>query len=359
MPSRPDPRRHSLQRKLFTAQASASATSLPSLSAMLLAQASWRTLSFIYEAEAPEAPSPHDCYPIIFHDGDTFNLELLHHPSAATVAWLPNLGVPDWVDYRPSDACVGISLSWQGSPAILFSPLFEEPTRLWAVGGLGGRHVRGVSLAPAGPALAASIGPDVVFYAAGPGDAFMSERRRLTDPAKAQVAVARYAGEGTLLSGTSTGQLHCWDLRIGGRPVWSVDPSGARVYIKDIRVGQVSGDVYVSSELAEKNSLAAWDMRMGGAQGPKRSFWRDSWGETIAFDVAEHTGLIAAGGSDEMVSLWDCCKGGEPIQRMSIGEHVKRVRLMGFSGEGKGERPGLFVRGEYDVYVFEVGSRDG
>lgn len=326
---------------------------------MLLAQASWRTLSFSYEGEAPESPSPHDCFPLLFPEDDTFHLQLLHHPSTATVAWLPNLGIPEWLDYRPSDGCVGISLTWQGSPAILFSPLFEEPTRLWAAGGLGGRRVRGVSLAPTGPALAACIGPDVVLYSAGPGDAFMNERRRLTDPARAQVAVARHAGRDTLLSGTSTGQLHCWDLRVGDRPVWSVDPSGARLYITDIRIGQVSRDVYVSSELAEKNSLAAWDMRMGGAKGPMRAFWRDSWGETIAFDVVEQSGLIAAGGSDHMVSLWDCWKGGEPLQRVSFDEQIRIVRLMGFSGEGEGGRPGLFVKGEFDVFAFEVGSREG
>lgn len=194
-----------------------------------------------------------------------------------------------------------------------------------------------------------------MLYAAAPGDAFLRETHRLADPDRAQGAVARYVDENVLVSGTSSGQVRCWDLRAGDAPVWSFDPSGSRLYIRDIRGGDVSGDLYVNCELASSNALAAWDVRTGGRQGPKQVFERQGWGESLVFDVVEQGGLVVGGGSDRTVAMWDCWKGGQALRRVGLDEEIKLVRLMGLSGKGSGsEGFGMFVVGEFET-VFSYG----
>lgn len=139
--------------------------------------------------------------------------------------------------------------------------------------------------------------------------------------------------------------------------MWQVNVGNNNGKVHDMRVSRMMDEVSVSVAGDRTSDLAVWDMRMEG-EACRRFETAGRWRDAVAFDVDENAsgGVVVAGGSDCRVGVYECRRGGKPVEVISFGtERPQRVKLQGWDGKGLSERPGLIVETEIQGYVFEVG----
>lgn len=118
--------------------------------------------------------------------------------------------------------------------------------------------------------------------------------------------------------------------------------------IVDIQLSD-RNDTYVSCAGNGRDNLALWDLRTPGRAAAVGFVGHKNAYKKLQFDVDGECGLVAAGGDDGMVRLWDRRWGGVPMGEIFVGGFVEEVRLVGWS-QGLG---GMWVRNQSDVYVLD------
>lgn len=383
MPSRvPCPSRHKaspVPQALFSISVNSPVDPRPSFAARLLSQANH--INYLHTHQGVQLTSsnlsPHDCFAVESYDTDTYQyVDLRHFPSGAVVDTLPQgyrirpPGILPVMDYRPADGIFAYTLHAEfdvevhGIEHSIRLVRFPETSRDRGIvsGALRNSVVYGLSLAPVGLKVAATESGVTCVYGARDGAQRLLQRASLPHPDHSPGCVTRFFDKNDVVAGTRAGNVFRWDLRLrGNNPVWSVNAASRNGKVHDMHVSGRTPEVYISVAGDRTSNLGVWDMRMSGAREPQRMF--NTWGrwcDSVAFDVDESGtgGLLAAGGSDCKVSLWDCKRGGEPVEQISFGtERPQRVKFQGWDGKGKCGMPGMVVETEIHGYVFEIGER--
>lgn len=129
-------------------------------------------------------------------------------------------------------------------------------------------------------------------------------------------------------AGSRSGSILLWDLRASNLPIISPDRAfGQGGLVSDIRgCGNL---LYVSrcsrTGSHEPTALAAWDFRMPDGVPCLRFQEHVNDYRHLYFDV--WNGVLAGGGSDNKVRLWDSSRGGEPLARIDVDDIPLNVRL--------------------------------
>lgn len=166
----------------------------------------------------------------------------------------------------------------------------------------------------------------------------------------------------SIFIGTRKGNVYSFDLRVGNRHVANVHPHGKRSSVVCLRASGDNRRLFVSSLLNPTGNLVCYDWRAAG-RGAMTSFEGHSNSvKTLRFDVQEDvggSGLLAAGGDDGIVRIWDAGAGGPPLADVDIpGDLATSIQFKGWglrgNGLGKGP-PGMWVTTDRAEYAVQVG----
>ncbi|CAN8068731.1 unnamed protein product [Agarophyton chilense] len=149
------------------------------------------------------------------------------------------------------------------------------------------------------------------------------------------------------------GEVFVYDTGLPSSSVWR-SRGGTRVV--DINSCDDGKTVFVSSMLNTKMNLVCWDTRIPYARTPHVRFeGHKNSHKQLRFHVDTNyaCGILAAGGDDGIVRLWDARKAELPLTAINLdGEIPEVVKLAGF-GAGFMCNPCLWVQTDTSLYLYQ------
>lgn len=175
-------------------------------------------------------------------------------------------------------------------------------------------------------------------------------KRRISD-----VVTLAWIKPRVVVSGERSGGLRVEDTRMRKGAVW--DMKGAPV--GKVVCGMDERKVYVTrlskGRRGDYGKLEGWDLRMDVKWAACEFDGHVAGHRRVGFDVDDGgSGLVAAGGDDGVVRLWECRHGGAPVAEIEAGGQAARVELSGW-GNGIGtSSAGLIVEKQNQALVYEA-----
>lgn len=159
---------------------------------------------------------------------------------------------------------------------------------------------------------------------------------------------------GTRIAGSLwNGKLFMYDIASPTSPIWG---SRGNTRVADMQSCDGGKILYTSSMLNYAQNLLCWDTRLPCPATPVLRFegHRNSH-KLLRFHVDTNyaCGILAAGGDDGVVRLWDARKAELPLSSIDLkGETPEAVKLVGFR-EGPVYNPSLWVQTDKSLYLYE------
>lgn len=173
----------------------------------------------------------------------------------------------------------------------------------------------------------------------------VTERKTLTGHSP---VVMKFSGE-VLLVGTKHGGVCGLNMR-KGQVSWTFQ-SEARGRIYDLHMKK--GIVYVSGS----GGLWMWDMR-GTGKMRRQFLGHRNRGRKLKFDLNAEIGLVAAGGDDGAIRIWNCRSGEDPIGELQLpGEVPTAVKVVRATADGE-ETLGMWIATKRRLYICIVDVDD-
>lgn len=160
------------------------------------------------------------------------------------------------------------------------------------------------------------------------------------------------------------GGFRAWDTRTGVDAVWTMQM--ARTPLDDTAVCARGASNGLMTIALDDGSISVWDERNGhspiqvawceGHVGAGTDYFYFGGAADGFMDIGDGwaSGLIAAGGGDGMVRVWDACKGGSPIGQMKFDKAIRRVRFV-----QEDDAAGMWVETREEIHAVTIAHPDG